>query len=681
MCGISAIFALQDGAENRSGQTPHDQLAAPGNNHSREQLEQQMQASLKQIKHRGPDHSGVWISEDSKAVLGHSRLAINDLSSSGNQPFHSPDGSVHAVVNGELYDFEELKRNLLDTTGYHFTSNSDSEVVVALYQAYGRDFVQHLRGEFAICLYDESNDLFIAARDRYGIKPLFWTVSKQRLLVGAEIKAFIPLDWQAEWDVKSIIEAGWNFDDRTLFKGVKKVRPGYYLTCDSFGTIKHHQYWDMEFPEKTVPDPRSEQELIQSVRDRLVEAVRIRLRADVPVGVYLSGGIDSSVIAGIVTHLVKEQSLTMGSLPPTDRVSCFSVAFEKSSGFDESDVAERSSEFLGVKQYKQIMDEEAFASRFEEATWHCEHHVPDLNYIGKFALSELPQKHGFKVVLTGEGADETMTGYGVYLPDVVREPDLTWPGAMPEDERKRVFATSEEQTKEYYRSIGAEFRMSEGQRKLNNISTLASMAAFIPDVFDPSTAALHAQDPQNVIANDVSSPVLEKMQEKWHPINTALYVWTKGHLPNQFMSALGDRTEMAHSIEGRTPFLDHHLTEYVNTIPPSLKMRWKGGDEFTSKWILREACKEFVTPEIYERAKHPYSAPTSYETDGPLHKLLGTLITEENVRQLGFVSWDVASTLLERAFVQKEALAARLAFVVAQWVVLARRFGIKTAKI
>jgi asparagine synthase (glutamine-hydrolysing) len=170
------------------------------------------------------------------------------------------------------------------------------------------------------------------------------------------------------------------------------------------------------------------------------------------------------------------------------------------------------------------------------------------------------------------------------------------------------------------------------------------------------------------------------MQKEWHPINTAMYVWTKNHLPNQFMSCLGDRTEMAHSIEGRTPFLDHHLTEFVNAIPPTLKMRWKYGDEFTSKWILREACDDFVTPEVYRRAKHPYSAPTSYETNGPLHELLSTIITEENVRQLGFVSWDIASTLLDRAFVQKEALAARLAFVVAQWIVLARRFGIQTTK-
>ncbi|PVH68266.1 adenine nucleotide alpha hydrolases-like protein [Cadophora sp. DSE1049] len=179
------------------------------------------------------------------------------------------------------------------------------------------------------------------------------------------------------------------------------------------------------------------------------------------------------------------------------------------------------------------------------------------------------------------------------------------------------------------------------------------------------------------------------MQTKWHPINTAQYVWTKNHLPNQFMSCLGDRTEMAHSIEGRTPFLDHHLTEYVNGIPPSLRMKWNGArgggdkEDFTAKWVLREAMRPFVTEELYARVKHPYSAPTSYEKDGPLCRLLRGLITEENVRGLGFVEWEKARGLVERAFGigggERDAAAARLAFVVAQWVVLGKRFGVKTA--
>lgn len=269
-------------------------------------------------------------------VLGHNRLAINDLSDGGNQPWHSRDGMLHAIVNGELYDYERIKEELAAKHDYIFTSSSDSEIVLALYQVYGLDFLQHLRGEFAICLYDESKDVFVAARDRYGIKPLFYTMQDDRLLVAAEIKAFLPLGWQPEWDVESIVEGGWNFDDRTLFRGVRKLRPGYYMTCDSCGNVDYQQYWDIEYPDKHNLDARNEDELIAGVRERLMEAVQVRLRADVPVGVYLSGGIDSSVIAGLVTHLAKEQGRTLGSLPPGDRINCFSVAFGETSGFDES---------------------------------------------------------------------------------------------------------------------------------------------------------------------------------------------------------------------------------------------------------------------------------------------------------------------------------------------------------
>lgn len=179
------------------------------------------------------------------------------------------------------------------------------------------------------------------------------------------------------------------------------------------------------------------------------------------------------------------------------------------------DIATRTSEFLGVKQYKQIMTEEAFASRFEDATWHCEHHNPDLNFVGKFALSELPRELGFKVVLTGEGADETMTGYQVFLPDVLREPDLTWSDTIPEVERLRVVETAEEKTNWYYGSIGAGFKMSESRHKLNGISTLAAMTAFVPDVYDMWTSQLKSEDPQDVIVNDVSPDVVHKMQNEW----------------------------------------------------------------------------------------------------------------------------------------------------------------------
>lgn len=628
-------------------------------------------------------------------MLGHTRLAINDLSDGGHQPLHSPDGTVHAVVIGELYDYEEIKAKLAEEFNYAFSGNSDSEIVIALYQAYGMDFLHHLRGEFVVCLYDETKDVFIAARDRYGVKPLFYTESKGRLLLAAEMKAFLPLDWQPEWDVQSIVEAGWNFDDRTLFRNVRKLRPGHYMVCNASGQIKDQTYWDIEYPDKRILDDRSEEDIVEEVRKRLLDAVRIRLRADVPIGVYLSGGIDSSVVAGLVTHLAKEQGRAVGSQPAEERISCFCVAFDKTSGFDESDIAERTAEWLGVKIHKQIMDEEGFASRFEDATWHCEHHMFDLNYVGKFALSEVPREHGFKVVLTGEGADETFTGYNLFFPDLLREADLTWKDAISEQERVHLSERSEAETTKYLKSIGAvnfDKGVPHGRSKMNNIRTATSMSAFNPAVFADWTSDLRPRHSEDVIADDIPAPVLEKMQQEWHPLNTAQYVFTKDHLANILLSSLGDREEMAHSIEGRTPFLDHHLTEYVNSIPPSLRMKWKGyapapsdmesnlESEFASKWVLREAMKPFVTKELYERVKHPYTAHLQYESGGPLHTLLSSLITEENIRDLGFVSWDKVKNLLKRGFEEKELAAARLSFIVAQWVVLAKRFGVKTAQ-
>lgn len=338
----------------------------------RTQLSQELSASLEAIKHRGPDSRGQWISDDNRvgtlhssttpsqptvpplthphAALGHVRLAINDLHPTGAQPFHSPSSDIHAVVNGELYDYDAL-RSTLPT--YPFAGHSDCELVIALYQAHGLSFLSHLRGEFALCLYDARTRLFVAARDRYGIKPLFWRVNKERLEVAAEQKAWLPFGWAPEWDVASLMEAGWNHDARTLFRGVQKVRPGHYIVCQGFGGVEERPYWDIEYPDKVggwlvfggwgadsffqrVPEQRSEQEMIEGVRERLLEAVRIRLRADVPVGIYLSGGIDSSVIAGMVTHLVKERGEKIGNENETDRVSCFGIAFDEESGYDES---------------------------------------------------------------------------------------------------------------------------------------------------------------------------------------------------------------------------------------------------------------------------------------------------------------------------------------------------------
>ena len=627
------------------------------------------------------------------------RLSINDLSPDGAQPFHSPDGKIHAVVNGEFYDYDRIRKEIEDTTGYVFRSRSDSEIVIALYMHHGLNFMHYLRGEFSVVLYDEETQELIALRDRFGIKPLFWTVQqdprnhqRSRLLIAAEMKAFLPLNWVPEWDVKSLMEAGWNHDDRTIFTEVQKVRPGHYLSC-AVGHVEEKRYWEAEYPDKRTVDTRTPQEMIEGVRERLLEAIKLRLRADVPVGVYLSGGLDSSAIAGMVTHLVREQGITMGSAQPNERVCCFSIAFDEDSGFDESSIASRTAEHLGVKYEKKLMSEDELAIRFEDATWHIEQTNPDLNFVGKFALSEVPEEAGYKVVLTGEGADEHFAGYPLFLPDYLREADAAWAheNTLPESERETQLNLAEAAAKAYYDSVGADTSIrgpSVPRKMLNNITTVSSMAAFQPDVFEDWTTLTHGTtDVQRIIANNIDGIARQKILNSWHPLHAAEYVWSKGHLPNIFLTCLGDRTEMAHSIEARTPLLDHHLTEYVNNLPPSSKIRWLPPSEenpegrFVEKWVLREAAKPFITQELYERKKHPYSAPTTWPRGGPLHQLLARLVTRENVEALGFVRWNSVHWLVDHAFgPQGRPGAMRKALVVAEWVVLSKRFGVRRAR-
>lgn len=363
-------------------------------------------------------------------------------------------------------------------------------------------------------------------------------------------------------------------------------------------------------------------------------------------------------------------------------------------------IAQRTADFLGVKFLKKHMDEAALADNFEDAVYHIEHHNNDLNFVGKYALSELPRQHGYKVVLTGEGADEHFAGYPLYLPDYLREKDASMEGGfqLTSGQRQQVVAEQDQVIKEMYEGIGGTSRLFDEKtlgNQLNGISTPASMMAFNPllSMFNPSIREQYGDiDLLSTVSNNVDEYTKTKIQNRWHPLHSALYTWGKGHLTNQFLSCLGDRVEMAHSVEARTPFLDHKLTEYINGLPPSMKLRYSPAEghspenlkaDFIEKYALREATREFITPEIYTRRKHPYTAPTTYPVDGPVHKLLVRLVTEENVGHLGFLDWTAVHQLLQQAFGggsdRERTQGFRLCLCVAEWIVLSMRFRIRSS--
>ncbi|KAL8864079.1 MAG: hypothetical protein Q9174_007473, partial [Haloplaca sp. 1 TL-2023] len=304
---------------------------------------------------------------------------------------------------------------MIKLSGYKFQGGSDSEIVVALYEYYGVSFLSRLRGEFALCIYDSRKQLFLAARDRSGIKPLFWTVHDGSLFLASEAKALLPFGWRPEWDVRSIIDKGWLTEERTIFKGLRKIRPGYYLSCLSFDHISEGQYWDHDYPDKRLVDNRQEVDMIEGVREKMLDAVRVRLQADVPVGIHLSGGIDSAVIAGMAKHLLDKGEVKLGS-DGTHKLRCLGIAFDKGSGYDESGesahavrtgvllmptvIAQNTANFLGVDFQTANMNEEELAANFEEAVWFDEQPHFELGFVGKHVLSKLTRQSGLKTVIS-----------------------------------------------------------------------------------------------------------------------------------------------------------------------------------------------------------------------------------------------------------------------------------------
>ncbi|KXH40244.1 asparagine synthase [Colletotrichum simmondsii] len=643
MCGITATIKLR-----RDGTLPGSNGHSHNSSPSRQALHNQLAQSLASIAHRGPDAEGTWISDDGTIGLGHRRLAINDLTPDGVQPLHSDDGKIHAVVNGEIYDHDAIRERCIRDHGYQFKGHCDSEVFVALYKIYGAPgFFEHLRGEFSFVIFDERDGRVITARDRFGIKPMYWTIvgdgSQQQLLLTSEVKGFLPLGWEPEWNVSGLISGLSLQAEHTVYKDVWKLNPGSWMEIAESGEIKHHQYWDPEYKDKHEVESRQLDEIILEVRERIVEAVRLRLRADVPVGIYLSGGIDSSVVAGIVTKLVREEGVMLGNQDATKRISCFSIQFPENSGFNEA----------------------------------------------------------------GEGADEHFAGYPFLMPDFLLEPDYAWPdSALAQNDQAREAMQKEMagDLKDMFTRVGMFDHEWESTAPISRHLGIGNNALkWQPhaDMFAPWVQDSYGRkDMRMSVAETMSAEVRKNMDEKWHTLHSSLYYYTRGALPNMILTCLGDRTEMAHSIEARPPFLDHHLVEYVNGLPPSLKIAynqpegdtdgtgsslwWKNlsaaRQALSEKWILKEAGKPFITQELYDRRKHPYSAPVKWPREGPIHRLFRKLITEDSVKNLGFLEWEDVKSWLEHGFGNdSDPNAFRKLVITGSWVVLSQRFGVKKA--
>ncbi len=563
--------------------------------------EAKLRSALASIEHRGPDATTTWMAPDGRAAMGHVRLSIIGLEN-GAQPIADRTGQVRVVVNGEFYGYRR-QRDELRSQGHEFTTDSDSEVALHLYMRYGTDFVHRLRGEYAVVLHDRDTRSMVAVRDRFGIKPLFYTVRDGSVYFASEIKALLALGIPSRWNPTAYAQEMFMLRPQrdTLFEGIHTVPPGHYALA-SDGEVTLYEYWDTDYPNAAdlATDTRSEAEMIDGFREVLSDAMRERLVADVEVASYLSGGIDSCAVLGLAQEM-------------TDRpIRAFTITFEDAL-FDESALAQQQAELSGANYHPVPVSQQSLADAYSDAVWHAETVFVNGHGVAKYLLSEAVRDAGIKVVFTGEGSDELLAGYPPFRQDLLKHNTEGQDPAEIETMMKELAASqalavliAPDETPQ---------ELGEFERRLGFvpswITALSSPGLVCHGLFrDEFTNGLAGTDPLAAALADI--PFGERLAGR-DPVNQALYLWTRTMLPNFILTFLSDRMEMSHSIEGRVPFLDHHVAEYAAGLPIAMKV--KGMRE---KHVLREAVKDVVIEPVYNREKHPFATPPATTSDDPM---------------------------------------------------------------
>lgn len=582
------------------------------------------------VRHRGPDDRGVMV--DGQAGLAHARLSIIDLDG-GRQPMPNEDHSIWVTFNGEIFNYVEL-RETLRRKGHRFATRSDTEVIVHMYEEFGDGCVEHFNGQWALAIWDRPRRRMFLSRDRLGIRPLFHTSVGSRFLFASEVKSlFVDPDVPRRIDPQGLNQlfTFWSpLPPTTVFKGISELPPGHNLIVED-GRLRIERYWQLEYD----PTPMDERQCAERLLELLLDATRLRLRSDVPVGAYLSGGLDSTV----TTALVKQA---------TDaHLRTFSITFEDDE-FDESEHQQEAVKSLGT-DHQSIRCTSADIGRvFPDVIWHAERPVLRTAPAPLFLLSGLVHDEGYKVVVTGEGADEMLGGYDIFKEAKVRR---FW-AAQPDSAFRALLL---EKLYPYMPNLRAQ--------------SLAYLKAFFhvrpEDLANPFFSHLprweltswlkrffSAELKSQLVNHDPYEELLSRLPggyTEWHPFCQAQYLETTTLLPGYILSSQGDRVAMAGSVEGRFPFLDHRLAEMAARIPVRWKM--KGLNE---KYILKRATGHMIPQSIVARNKQPYRAPDakSFFANGhgtPPHEYVAALLCPERIRDDGVFDPKAVERLVAKA--------------------------------
>ena len=595
MCGIASIITLEKQA------IPLTQGA--------------LMPAIKALNHRGPDSYGIYINPNKTVGLAHTRLSIIDLNT-GSQPIISHDHKLVLIVNGEFYDFENIRADL-ESKGHVFTTKSDSEIALHLYREYGLDFIHHLRGEFAFILYDTENERVIAVRDRFGIKPLVYTIdhTTNRLYIASEAKAIIASGYKAQWNMDGHAHASqlqYLPSDQTLFKGIYQVEPAHFLIHEKGKELRLKKYWDFDYYEENTKNDLPFEDAKNLVHEKLEEAVSLRMRSDVPVCYHLSGGIDSSSIVGLAAQKSEK---------PLD---CFTVSFDDhmNAGYDEFEIAKKQADMVSANLNIVRVNEQDMIDALDDAVLKSEGLSINGHFAGKYLLNKAIREAGFKVALSGEGSDEIFAGYPHFQQDL-----LSNQNTIKNEKLAGVFL-----------SDGEELNTDIIAKKLSFVPAFLKAKASLGFKIQPllnndfKQENTHCAFTETINHFDINTQLKNR-----HVIDQSSYLWSKMVLANYILKTLGDGCEMAHSVEGRVPFLDHHLFEAVKSLPMHYKLKSLDDGRYQEKYILREAMKPYLTEQLYKRQKHPFIAPPVSATKTPLlFTKIGDLLNSQEMKDQPF---------------------------------------------
>ena len=591
MCGIVGIVSLQ----------------------GKPVFEQELRDMCLAIVHRGPDDEGVYLATG--VGLGMRRLSIIDLDS-GRQPVSNEDGSVWVVFNGEIYNFQELRREM-EGRGHVFSTHSDTETIVHLYEEYGNHCVDHLRGMFAFALWDERRRQLLVARDRLGIKPLYFAEIGGRIIFASELKSILQLpevgrnlNWSAVSHVFSFLSTP---PTEAIIDGVHKLEPGHLLTASPGRAPVIERYWDLNFE----PDyGREEDYFVERVRGLLEESVRLHMVSDVPLGAFLSGGIDSSSIVATAARLSPEPLKT------------FSIGFSEPD-YNELDHALLVAMLHDTDHHELTLGPDAL-DQMEDLAWLLDEPFGDSSAIPTYMVSKLAAE-SVKVVLSGDGGDELFAGYDKYLVE----------------QRERSYKSLPAPARSVLGAIGRNMPNGMLGRNFLRHMSLAGAERYIDsvtlfrrddmqDLFRPEFAELLAPyEPWRAKA-----AYMETSDRNW--LSNLQGLDMKNYLPLDILTKV-DRMSMAHSIETRVPLLDHKLVEFAATIPPEMNLR--GG---TTKYILKRAMQGILPERIINRPKQGFAVPLGYWFRGKLGSYVRDLLLGDSSKRRGFFNTAYIENLVRR---------------------------------